>query len=213
MDVVWLGHSSFRLRSGDLAVVTDPYPESLGVSMGKPHARVVTLSHKHRNHSNVVGITGEPYVADGPGEYELQGVYIRGLRTPVGPTDPPEKRNTLYVIDIDGVTLCHVGDLSKPLPAAMVEAVGKIDVLLVPAGGDCTINPREVVELVAALTPRLIIPMHYALPGLAVQLGTLEAFLKELGAPAAERMNRLVVTATNLPAQAKVVVLEQQAAR
>ena len=210
MEVVWLGHSCFRLRSGDTVLLTDPYPEELGLSMGRPQARLVTVSHAHPNHSYTAGVVGEPYVVPGPGEYELAGVYLRGLRTPPGRQDPPEKRNTAFVIEMEGVTLCHLGDLARPLPSALLEELGTVNVLMVPAAGGCTLPVGEVAELVSAVAPRLVIPMHYGVPGVRVDLAPLDAFLKELGVKGVEPQARLVVTPNNLPAETRVVLLEPQ---
>lgn len=213
MDIIWLGHACFRLRAGDTAVVTDPYPEGLGLPIGRPQARIVTVSYRHPNHSHTASVAGDPYVVPGPGEYELQGVHVRGLRTPPGPNDPPDKRNTAYVIDMDGVMVCHLGDLGRPLPQSLIEELGTVNVLLVPAGGTCTLSAREAAEVVSAVAPRLVIPMHYALPGLRVELGSLEPFLKELGIKPAEPQPRLQVTPNNLPAEMRVVLLEPQGLR
>ena len=98
MEIAWLGHSCFRLRAGASVILTDPFPEGIGLSMGGAEALAVTISHLHPNHSNWRGVGGEPKLLDGPGEYELAGIYVMGVMTPAGEGDPPDKSNTAYLI-------------------------------------------------------------------------------------------------------------------
>ena len=213
MELVWLGHSCFRLRTDTQIVITDPFSEGIGLSIGDVEAMAVTVSHPHPNHSNWQQVGGEPRVLDGPGEYELSGIYITGVMTPSGEGDPPSKRNTAYVLEMENLRLCHLGDVSGALATRQVDALSPVDVLLVPAGGGCTVGVGQAVEMVRRLDPRLVVPMHYRLPGLTGSLGGIEPFLRELGLRQAEPQARLNVTATSLPPEMRVVVLEAQGVR
>ena len=116
MEITLLGHSCFRLRSDDLAIITDPFPDSIGLHMGNPSAIAITISHRHPNHAHEGGVAGDPKVLRGPGEYELSGIYITGIMTPRGENDPPDKRNTTYLFEMENIRLCHLGDINNSYP-------------------------------------------------------------------------------------------------
>ena len=210
MEITWLGHSCFRLRTDDLAIVTDPFPDSSGLSMGAPSAIAVTVSHQHENHNHWPGVSGNPKVMSGPGEYDLSGIYITGTMTPGGEGDPEGKRNSAYLIDMDGLRLCHMGDVSGALATRQVEELTPTDILFLPTGGICTVEVPQAIEMVQALEPKIVIPMHYKLPGLKGDLKTLDIFLREMGLRDVEPQTRLNVTASNLPQEMRVVILEAQ---
>jgi len=210
VEIIWLGHSCFRLRQDDAVIVTDPFSPSLGLSIGQVEAIATSMSHDHPNHSNVSGVQGNPRVLRGPGEYEIRGIYVRGFLTPPAEDDPPGRRNTAYVIEMGGLKLCHLGDISQPLSSSMAADLEPLDILLAPVGGGCTLTVSRVSELVQSLGPRIVIPMHYKLPQLSVEVGPLEPFLREMGVREVETQARLVVTPSTLPGETRVVVLEAQ---
>ena len=213
MEITWLGHSCFRLRTGDLAVITDPFPDSIGLHMGGARGFVVTVSHQHDNHSYWQGMGGDPRVLRGPGEYELSGIYITGIMTPRSANDPEDKRNTAYLIEMENLRLCHLGDVSNTLSARQVEELTPVDILFVPSGGVCTVEVSQAIALVQSLEPKVVIPMHYGLPGLQVELGGLDVLLREMGLRDAQPQVRLNISASGLPQEMQVVVLEPQGAR
>ena len=213
MDITWLGHSCFRLRSGDTVAITDPFPDSIGLSLGEPEAIAVTISHQHANHSYWQGVGGNPKVLGGPGEYEMSGIYITGLMTPKGDGDIPGERNTAYAIDMENLRLCHLGDVKQVLTTRQVEELTPVDILFLPAGGVCTIEISQAVDIVRRLAPRIVVPMHYKVPGLEVELNGLEAFLKEMGIREAQPIPRLTITTSNRPQEMRVVVLDPQGAK
>ncbi len=214
MDVTWMGHSCFRLRSEQAMLVTDPYdPDTLGLGMGDVSANTVTISHEHPHHNSVARVGGDFKVFRGPGEYEYMGALVKGIMTSRGPGDPPEKRNTAYHFEVEGVRLAHLGDVNSPLTPNQVEELTPVDVVFLPVGGVCTVEVARVSEMVRALGPRVVVPMHYALPGLVVQLGALDVFLREMGAGEVEPQARLSVTPNNLPPELRVVVLNAQGLR
>ena len=208
MEITWMGHSCFRLRSGDLAIVTDPFPNSIGLRMRETRATLATISHRHDNHSHWQGVGGNPKVLEGPGEYELSGIYVTGIMTPRGEGDPPDKRNTAYTIEMEGLKLCHLGDVSRPLTAGQVEDLAPLDILFLPVGGVCTVEIPQAIEMARLLAPRVVIPMHYGLPGLQVELGELGVFLTEMGLRDVQSQPRLNISASSLPPEMRVVVLD-----
>ena len=116
MEITWLGHSCFRIKGKEAILITDPYDGSIGYSLGKPKANIVTSSHNHPGHSFVAGIGGEPRVVRGPGEYEIANVFITGIST-FHDAEKGNKwgKNTVYLIEMDEITVCHLGDLGHAL--------------------------------------------------------------------------------------------------
>jgi len=161
MDISWLGHSCFRIRGSRATVITDPYPPSLGYSLGKPTARIVTVSQPHPGQSYVQGIGGEPRLVTGPGEYEISGVLIIGIATfHDGEKGRKRGKNTVYLMEVDEVSVCHLGDLGHVLTTEQIEELDNVDVLLLPVGGVSTINAPMAAEVVRQLEPKVVVPMH-----------------------------------------------------
>ncbi len=204
MELTWHGHSCFRLRGRELTILTDPF-----VTAGRLEADVVTISHPEPNHSAVEAVQGSPRLVKGPGEYEMSGVAITGVATPRPPGQSQEvPRNTAYVIELDDVTICHLGDLAVPLSTDQVAVVKDADVLLVPVGGHCTIDAAQAAEVVAQVEPKLVVPMHYQSPLVKVPLDPVDRFCHEMGAANLTPQTRLNVTRSSLPDQLTVVLLE-----
>ena len=207
MDVTWLGQSCFRLRGRNAAVVTDPYPPALGPRL-KLDGNLVTVSHPHENHSHVQSVK-DAYVIEGPGEYEVAGVTVRGLPTYHDTQQGAEHgRNTVYVIEVDDVRVCHLGDLGHTLDDRALEAIGNVDVLLVPVGGGRTLDGARAAEVVRQVEPRYVVPMHFGHPSLRTDLAPVERFLNEMGVPETEPQTKLSVQGSSADAETKVVVLE-----
>ncbi|HEY8475698.1 MAG TPA: MBL fold metallo-hydrolase [Chloroflexota bacterium] len=211
MEIVWLGHACFRLRGKEATVVTDPYAKSLGIGMPRVTADIVTVSHDDPHHNHVAGVAGSPKVVDGPGEYEIGGVAITGVRTYRDKQKGATRgKNTSYLIHIDELKVCHLGDLGHLLSADQIDVLKEVDVLLLPVGGHCTIGASEAAEVISQLEPRIVIPMHYWVDGIAVPLDRLDKFLREMGIKDAQPQPRLSVTASNLPDEPTTVVLEMR---
>ena len=212
MEITWLGHSCFRLRSRESFVVTDPCAKSTGYTIGRPTASVVTVSHDQPGHNNIAAVAGSPRVIQGPGEFEISGVLITGIRT-YHDDEQGERlgKNVAYVLELDDVRVCHLGDLGHVPTAEQVEDLSGVDILLTPVGGGSTISASAAAETVSLLGPKLVIPMHYQTPAEKQKdLEPLDRFLKEMGATSAleERQPKLSVTKTTLPQETKVQVLD-----
>jgi len=211
MELTWLGHSCFRLRGKDATLITDPPAPSTGYSLGRISADIVTISHHHPGHDYVKGISGEPTIVDGPGEYEIHQALITGVWTYHDAEHGKiHGRNTAYLITIDDVQICHLGDLGDLLDDRAQEALSGADVLLVPVGGGAALNAERAVEVIGQIDPRIIIPMHYATPAYKPTgpgLDPLEKFLREMGVEASEPLPKVAVTKTALPVEPQVIVL------
>jgi L-ascorbate metabolism protein UlaG (beta-lactamase superfamily) len=210
MQINWYGHSCFRLRDRYGTVVTDPYGDEIGYSLPRIRADVVTVTHEHPDHANVKAIKGNPRVISGPGEYEVKGIFVIGI-----PAQPPEirtqggTRNTVYLFDFEGVTVCHLGDLRRVPTQSQVEELGDVDVLLIPVGGGTTLGPAKAPEVVSLLEPKIVIPMHYRTELLkGVKLAPVDQFLKEMGIKEVPPVDVLKVTKGALPSETQVVVMD-----
>ena len=213
MEITWYGHSCFRLTERSMAtVVTDPYDNaSTGYTPLKLKADIVTVSHDASGHNNTKAIKGTSHVITGPGEFEIGGVFITGVQTNGhSKKNDDELRNTLYVFDYDGITVAHLGDLKQVPSQTQVEALGAVNVALVPVGGGGGLNAAKAAEVISLLEPNIVIPMHYATKDAKLKLDSLDKFLKEMGLGATEPEDSIKVTRTGLPQETRVVVLNYQ---
>lgn len=208
MDVTWYGHACFRIKDRTATVVMDPYHKSIGLSLPSLKANIVTVSHDHPGHSNTKAVKGRPFIIDGPGEYEVSNVFVTGIRTFHDARAGKERgKNTVFLVDMDGLTICHLGDLGHLPKQSQVEALGDIDVLLVPVGGVDSLRASQAAEVISLMEPKIVIPMHYRLKDLAFKLDPVTKFFKELGLTSAEEQEVLKVSKSALPSETQIVVL------
>ncbi len=212
MEIVWYGLSCFRLTERGLAsVVTDPYDHSItGLEPLKLKADIVTVSHDAPGHNNVSAVKGKSHTITGPGEFEIGGVFITGVQTNGGKRSADEPHNTLYVFDYDGLNVVHLGDLRRVPSQTEIEALGNVHIALVPVGGGGGLTPAKAIEVISLLEPGIVIPMHYGLPGGSLKLNPLSKFLKEMGIASAEPQPSLKISASSIPEETRVVVLEYE---
>jgi L-ascorbate metabolism protein UlaG (beta-lactamase superfamily) len=214
MEITWYGHSCFRLTERSLAtVVTDPYDHnSIGYEALKLKADIVTVSHDASGHNTTNAVKGTSHFITGPGEFEIGGVFITGVQTDGHgkKANDDQTRNTLYVFDYEGITVAHLGDLKQVPTQTEVEALGSVNVALVPVGGGGGLNAAKAAEVISLLEPNIVIPMHYATPDVKVSLDSLDKFLKEMGLGSADRQPSLKVSKSGLPDETHVVVLDYQ---
>lgn len=209
MDITWYGHSCFRLSERGVTIVTDPPSDDLGYDRPRIRADVVTISHEHAGHNHRVGFRGGPRFFDGPGEYEVKGVFVTGIATHHdGREGSVYGPNTVFVFDFDGVTICHLGDLGHIPTQSQVEALDDVDVLLIPVGGLHSIDTPKATEVISLIEPRLVVPMHYKTPLETAKLQTVDKFLKEMGLAPMPPQPELKVTKPSLPEETQVVVLD-----
>ena len=209
MEITWLGHSCFRLRSRDAAVITDPCSPATGHSIGKLTADIVTVSHDHPGHNYLKAVTGTPVVITAPGEYEVAGVFITGIATyHGGRKGSPRSKNTAYMIEMDNIRLCHLGDLGHLPTTEQVEGMSGADVLFVPVGATNTIDVHTAAEVVGLLEPAVVIPMHYKTAHSTAPLDPLQRFLTEMGLTQVEPLAKVSFNPSNLPHETQVIVLD-----
>ncbi len=214
MKITWHGHSCFRLSARGLAtVVTDPYDDKV-VGYGPLNLRghIVSISQDAPAYNNQGAVKSKQRMVCGPGEYEIGNVFITAVRTNGGnQRKKDELRNTLYVFDYEGVAVAHLGNLYRVPSQSQVEALGTVNVALVPVGGGEGLNAAKAAEVISLLEPGIVIPMHYSMPKCKIKLDPLSKFLKEMGLGTIKPVEELSVTPSSVPAETQVVVLEYQA--
>ncbi len=217
MEITWYGHSCFRLTERSLAtVVTDPYDSrQVGYEPLKVKGDIVTISHNTPGHNFLSAVKGDSHLLDGPGEYEIGGVFITGIQTNGHhKKDSDEPRNTMFLFDYNGINVLHLGDLNRVPTQAEVESIGPVHVALVPVGAGGSLTAIKATEVISLLEPNIVIPMHYltaASGNTLVKLEPLSKFLKEMGLGNVDPVPSLKVpNANSLPDETRVVVLDYQ---
>ena len=214
MYITWLGHSCFKIQtkpqkdSDEITVITDPYDRATGLRLPRTTAQIVTVSHSHHDHNFIDGVSGEPFVINQVGEYEVRQIFIYGLASFHDKNQGQDLgKNIIYKIQSEGLTIAHLGDLGHPLDNGLLEKLEGTDILFVPVGGEATLSGKQAAEIVAQIEPRIVIPMHYKIPGLTIKLDTADGFLREMGASKKEVQEKLKITQKDLPAEKTQVVL------
>jgi L-ascorbate metabolism protein UlaG (beta-lactamase superfamily) len=215
MNIVWKGQSCFQITTqktkSPVNIVIDPFSPEIGLRPPSAPADIVLVTHDHYDHNNVKAIPGQPFVVNGPGEYEIKDVYIIGIPSFHDAVEGKEKgSNTIYVIDAEDLRVCHLGDIGqKELTDEQLEKIGEIDILMIPVGGNFTISEKEAQKIMAQIEPKITIPMHYLIPKLKLKIEGVDKFLKSLGIKSMEPMAKLSIKKKDiLPEEAKIIVLE-----
>jgi len=218
MKIEWYGQSLFGLttkfqKDEKIRLVIDPFDKKLGLKVPRLRADILLISHDHYDHSNVKAVSGDFFLIDGPGEYEIKGVRVKGI--PAFHDDSMGKergRITIFTIEMEEIKLCFLSDLGqKELTQRQLEEIGEVNILMLPVGGEYTIGAREASGIVNQIEPQIVIPMHYKIPKLKVKLEGVDKFLKVMGMKTPERLSVLSIKKKNLLENgAKVIVLEKQ---
>ena len=208
-EITWLGHACFRLKAKDAVIITDPYDKGLGLGTLNQRADIVTISHEHTHHNTLTGIKGEPFVIRGPGEYEVKGVFVTGVWSFADNEGGKQLgRNNIFLFHLDDLVVCHLGALGHTLNSHQLEALGDVDVLMVPVGGHTALSATKASEVISQLEPKLVIPMHYSTGRESLDLDTLDKFMKEMGLKEWNPQDKLAIKSSDLDETTQVVVLE-----
>ncbi len=207
-EITWLGHACFRIRGREAVVLTDPVGRDSGYDMGYPAADIVTVSHDHPNHRALELVKPGFHAITGPGEYEIKDVFIRGIRT-YHDTEKGAKlgKNTVYLVEIEDLLICHLGDLGHPLTEEQSESMSSVDVLIVPVGGGPTLDSTAAAELVGQIEPAMVIPMQYRTEFGDFDREPVDQFLKKFGITEIEVKDRLNIKKSDLGESVEVLVL------
>jgi L-ascorbate metabolism protein UlaG (beta-lactamase superfamily) len=207
-EIRWFGHNCFRIRAREATVIIDPVGKKTGYQMSKQTADVVLLSHEHDGHANLNGVKAGYQTVSGPGEYEMHDVFITGIRT----YHDAEKGtvhgyNTAYRIEVEGMSICHLGDLGHALNEEHLEALNGSDVLMIPVGGGTVISTEVAAEMIGQLEPKVVLPMQYATEIGDKKLGGLEPFCKALGVAVPTPEEKLTLRSSELTETMRLVTL------
>jgi L-ascorbate metabolism protein UlaG (beta-lactamase superfamily) len=219
MTITYHGHSTFKIKGKRGTVVTDPYDNYIGLTLPNMSADIITVSHDHKDHNATNSLSGtarrkNPFVVTEAGEYEVGGVSVFGVQTFHDDNGGIERGiNQIFTILVDGVRICHLGDLGHELTTAQLEEIGSVDVLLCPVGGTFTIDPELAVKTIRAIEPGIVIPMHFKTDkhnsDVFGDLKTLEAFLKVYGVSPTAIPKLDLASKASLPEETELVVLSE----
>jgi L-ascorbate metabolism protein UlaG (beta-lactamase superfamily) len=207
MQISYFGLTSFKITSKDKTIITDPFDKSTGLNPPRGNADILILSEKDNpTYSYTQSISGEPFIVDGPGEYDIKEISINA-----GPVKLKSGEvQTVYLMEVEGITILDLGHIKKfDFTEEELEGFGNIDVLLIPIGGHSAMDYEDAAKATNLLEPKFVIPTHYKIAGLSIEADTEEKFIKEIGAGTAERMEKLVLKKKELPEEGtKLVILE-----
>jgi L-ascorbate metabolism protein UlaG (beta-lactamase superfamily) len=212
MDIYYLGHSSFRIVGKDVTIVTDPFdPKMVGLKFPKVSADITTISHDHGDHNAIDQMEAAGMIITGPGEYEIKKVSIFGFPSFHDDKKGQERgKNTMYLIEFEDLRIVHLGDLGHKLSETDIDAMGEVDILMIPVGGNFTIDHKIAADTVHAIEPKIILPMHYKTDGLNpetfAELEGPEPFISELGFKK-ENQKKLTVKQASLNPEEQVIIL------
>lgn len=213
MEITFIGHSCFKIKGKSATIVIDPYEAYIGYKLPRLSADLVLSSHPHKDHSNVSAVSDTKMVIDEAGEYEVADTYIEGIATWHDDSSGKERgKNVMYQITLDGFTLLHMGDLGHELNKDTLEKLSRVDVLMIPVGGELTIDAKAAARVISSIEPGYVIPMHYQtddLTGLSKKLDPLKKFLDEMGEENVKNLETLKVSSQNdIPEETEIVILK-----
>lgn len=208
MVITWYGQSCFKIQSGDLVIAVDPFSKAIGLTPPRFRADLALITHSHFDHSNVEAIGGNPFIIRGPGEYDVKAVYIRGIASfhdkEEGRTRGP---NTIYLLEAEDLKIAHLGDFGeKELRDQTLEEIGEVEIAFIPVGGTYTLDAVEAAKVAKQIEPKMVVPMHYKIPGLSADISGLEPFLKEMGGGSKAAVEKLTVKKKDFTEEGKMEI-------
>jgi len=212
MKIKWLGHASFLITSdAGVKVLCDPYSRGGGIDYGpiEESADIVTVSHKHGDHDNVAAVKGKPDVVDTPGTKKVRGIDFKGVATYHDEANGKQRgENIVFCFTIDGIRICHLGDLGHDLDSGQVAEIGSVDVLLVPVGGFYTMEAKVAGRVCEKIGPGVVIPMHYKTGKCGYPIAKVDDFLRDRKNVRRPGMSEMEIKKEQLPSATETVVLE-----
>jgi L-ascorbate metabolism protein UlaG (beta-lactamase superfamily) len=216
MTIQWYGHSCFKIStkpegrgSGeDVVIFTDPFNKEIGLRPPQGRADIVTVSHNHPDHNNAEALRGEPKVLDLPGEYSIKGVTIKGTNSFHDKKEGAERGlNTIFIIESEGIRICHLGDLATSLNNKQLEEINGVDIVMVPIGGRHSLDGKEAKNVIDQIEPKMVLPMHYKIKGSKLQADDEKVFCKEIGTCPREKVAKLILRKKDFEGKESEVVL------
>jgi L-ascorbate metabolism protein UlaG (beta-lactamase superfamily) len=216
--ISFAGQSCFQIsvsnsRDHSADIVIDPFDEALGLKVPNFSADIAMVTHSHHDHNNIKALKGDPFVINGPGEYEVKGVFIQGIDSFHDAVEGKERGiNTIYIIEAEDIKFCHLGDLGqKQLTDEQLEKIDSVDILMIPVGGTYTIDSTAAQKIISQIEPLIVIPMHYDIPKLKTKekLDGVDKFLKTMGKDKIAPVDKLTVKSSTLPKDTMEIVILQ----
>ena len=212
----WAGQSCFQIsvsnsKDHQADIIIDPFDEGTGLKVPNFSADILLVTHDHHDHNNIKAVKGDPFLVQGPGEYEVKGVFIQGIPSFHDSVEGKERgTNTIYSIEAEDLKFCHLGDLGqKQLTDDQLEKIGAVDILMIPVGGHYTLSSQEAQKIIGQIEPKIIIPMHYDLPKIKIELDDVQKFLKAMGKNSIAPQDKLTVKQKDLPKDGMEIVVLQ----
>jgi len=210
MTITWYGQTCFRIntlksRNGSVNILIDPFEKEIGLRSPKTEADILLVTHDNKR-----TLSGNFFLINGPGEYDVKGVYIQGILGKSLKKEEVSEKTTIYTIEAEKIKICHLGKLGqKELTPNQIERIGKVDILMIPIGGKETLEASGAVKVMSQIEPKIIIPMYYRIPKLKVKLEGLDKFLKSLRIKSLEPLSKLSIKEKDLSEEeAKVIILK-----
>jgi len=210
LDITWLGYSAMRLRTLNAAVVIDPTNKSSGVDMARPTGDIVLISRDNEHHNFVNGIKGTPFVINGPGEYEVSGVQVQGIRSRwIASEENTFEPTTLYVLQVEDMKVVYLGGLNENPDPKQVQVCSNVDILIVPIELPDGLRPQNMSRIVRSLEAKIVIPIAYHIEKKEKD-NALDSFVNEMGVEVEDAIQHLNLQRRNIGDKARIVLLNSR---
>ena len=215
MKIKWYGHAAFLITSDQgVTIITDPYESGayggqLSYGKIKDQADIALTSHDHADHNDTKSLPGSPQIIKGSGSKTAKGISFKGVSTFHDPSKGSERgANTIFTFTVDGMKVCHLGDLGHILSEKELGEIGPVDILFIPVGGYFTIDSKEATRVAEQIQPKVLIPMHFKTEKCGFPIGPVDDFLKAKPALNRPKSSEVTFDKTSLPQKMEIVVLE-----
>lgn len=183
MKIKWLGHSSFLVTTEEgVKIITDPYHVDGAIAYApiNESADVITVSHSHGDHNNELAVKGNPRVIKSAGIIKVKGIEFKGISSHHDDSKGSQRgNNIIFCFNIDGINICHLGDLGHLLSDKEIAEIGPVDILMIPVGGTFTIDASQATSVSQSLKARIIMPMHCKTSKCNLPISGVDEFLKD----------------------------------
>lgn len=212
MDITYIGHSCFKIKGKEMTVVIDPYDPKIGYKMPKLECDLLLTSHDHHDHNNISAVSGYKLLINSPGEYEVNGVFVYAIPSFHDDKEGSDRgQNLIFLIEVDGISILHLGDLGHDLSKETLEKISDVDVMMIPVGGKYTIDAEEAAEVISEIEPSYVLPMHYKTADLTgiPDIEGVDEFLDEMGVENnVKKDDRLKISSkSDVPDETQIVIL------
>lgn len=187
MEITWYGYSCFAVKTANATIVINPFNEDKGLKLPNLKAEIAVVTGAVSGHKNLAGLSGEPYVIDWPGEYEVKGVAVTALLI-------PESKGFLFNLIGDGLKICFIEKTESELSDELIDKIGDVDILFISVGGGSAMTAGMAHKVIDKIEPRAVVPMYYAVEGATDTLMGVEDFLKTAGVVAGEPLDKISIS-------------------